>query len=486
MPPAGEVGGPRPRGPRPRGRPPTAAGLLAGLPAAGLLLLLLLGAGGPRGAAGDLVRLDRDWQRARRGAAGAAGGGAPAAEAPPDPRAFLSSKTPYAFAAGGGGGGDPPLPEGCAEAYVHQLVRHGTRWPTAGRMAQADALEGLLRRAAPADPGLAALVAGWTSPFKAAGGLGDLGGALHGRGEQEMWELGERTRQRHEGLFEGGYRPARFLVSATTAPRASASAVAFGMGAFVPDQAGVGEGYCRLQPFALDADRGVDRLLRFFDFCPAYSLRWVSEAPWSTVPHRGLTPRLRLLLPAGSKRAAQARVERWAERELAPVAARLARRLGLPEDGEALGRDRVAALWSVCQHEAATRPSLEGSLCGLFAEEVRRRSCSGAVPPSAPWTRERRLTAGPQLQDMRALERVTDVELLETKGHGGDASGVNVGMAGPLLEHVVGALGAAAQGAVERAWFLFAHAETLLPLQALLGLHGAVSSRGCGRGRGGG
>ena len=86
---------------------------------------------------------------------------------------------------------------------------------------------------------------------------------------------------------------------------------------------------------------------------------------------------------------------------------------------------------------------------------------------------------------MRALERVTDVELLETKGHGGDASGVNVGMAGPLLEHVVGALGAAAQGAVERAWFLFTHAETLLPLQALLGLHGAVSSRGCGRGRGG-
>ena len=276
---AGEVGKPRPRG-----RPPRAAGL----PAAGLLLLLLLllllGAGGPRGAAGDLVRLDRDWQRARRGAAEAA-----EADAPPDPRAFLSSKTPYALSAGGGGGGggDPPLPEGCAEAYVHQLVRHGTRWPTAGRMAQADALEGLLRRAAPADPGLAALVAGWTSPFKAAGGLGDLGGALHGRGEQEMWELGERTRQRHAGLFEGGYRPARFLVSATTAPRASASAVAFGMGAFVPDQAGVGEGYCRLQPFALDADRGVDRLLRFFDFCPAYSLRWVSEAPWPAVPRTG-------------------------------------------------------------------------------------------------------------------------------------------------------------------------------------------------------
>ena len=72
-----------------------------------------------------------------------------------------------------------------------------------------------------------------------------------------------------------------------------------------------------------------------------------------------------------------------------------------------------------------------------------------------------------------------------TAGHGGDTSGVNVGMAGPRLEHVVGALGAAAQGAVQRAWFLFAHAETLLPLQALLGLHGAVSSRGCGRGRGG-
>ena len=67
-------------------------------------------------------------------------------------------------------------------------------------------------------------------------------------------------------------------------------------------------------------------------------------------------------------------MERWAEQELAPVAARLARRLGVPEDGEALGRARVAALWSVCQHEAATRPSLEGSLCGLFAEEVRRRS----------------------------------------------------------------------------------------------------------------
>ncbi|KAF5930069.1 hypothetical protein HYC85_030942 [Camellia sinensis] len=84
------------------------------------------------------------------------------------------------------------------------------------------------------------------------------GGELISEGEDELYNLGVRTRDKFPQLFNEDYHPDVYAIKATQIPRASASAVVFGMG-LLSGRGNLGTG-CN-QAFAVTSEsRASDRL----------------------------------------------------------------------------------------------------------------------------------------------------------------------------------------------------------------------------------
>ncbi|CAB4283273.1 unnamed protein product [Prunus armeniaca] len=159
-------------------------------------------------------------------------------------------------------------------------ARHGTRSPTKKRIKElenlAAHLEVLLREAEEQNLSLEKLpvwLKGWKSPWK-----GKLkGGELIIQGEDELYDLGIRTRARFPNLFNDDYHLDVYAIKATQVPRASASAVAFGMGLF-SGKGSLGPG--RHRAFAVTSEsRASDTMLRFHDCCQNYKAFKKSQEP---------------------------------------------------------------------------------------------------------------------------------------------------------------------------------------------------------------
>ncbi|XP_026430283.1 multiple inositol polyphosphate phosphatase 1-like isoform X2 [Papaver somniferum] len=104
----------------------------------------------------------------------------------------------------------------------------------------------------------------WQSPWKGK----KKGGELVIKGEGELYQLAVRMRERFPDLFKGEYHPDIYIMKSSQIPRASASAVAFGMGLFN------GKGTLRTgqhRAFAVTSEsRTSDLLLRFHDICQSF------------------------------------------------------------------------------------------------------------------------------------------------------------------------------------------------------------------------
>eukprot|EP00884_Botryococcus_braunii_P020756 jgi/Botrbrau1/7364/Bobra.0316s0011.1 len=358
--------------------------------------------------------------------------------------AHLSTKTTYEFA--NPPQGSVPLseredPPGCEASYLHLVSRHGARYPTASKMKKMAALSRIFE-GVPASKEYP-WIHSWQYPFSM---RQDAAGQLHPRGEQEMRNLAARFRARFPFLMNATYLPPVFPFASTQVPRTAASAAAFAQGLFPCEKgggAGTQEGSkdpgspagpapaprpqgppgpgscpaaCLPQPVALlmsPADN--DTLFRFFDACPAYQ--------------------------DFAKRAEDA-MEPWLKEQYKDLVAGMEVRLGLPRGS--LSKSDLKTMWDMCGVEAGLldNPAL---VCSLF-------------PP----------------QDAEVMEYLEDVATLGSKGH---AACESYSMAGPLLRSLGQALSTAAgQAASEgraRAALNFAHAETLIPLAALLGLFGS-------------
>lgn len=97
-------------------------------------------------------------------------------------------------------------------------ARHGTRAPTKKRMRElerlADHLEVLIREAKEKGSSLQKVpgwLQGWTSPWQ-----GKLkGGELISKGEDELYDLGIRIREKYLDLFSEEYHPDVYPIRAT-------------------------------------------------------------------------------------------------------------------------------------------------------------------------------------------------------------------------------------------------------------------------------
>ncbi|KAE8648033.1 hypothetical protein Csa_005827 [Cucumis sativus] len=184
----------------------------------------------------------------------------------------LSTVTRYGTSKGGRNSNHASAPpDGCIPIHLNLVARHGTRAPTTKRIKELNNLENELKKLLGSNVGnddhlfsLPSWLKDWKSPWAAK----INGGELIPEGEKELYDLGIRTRKLFSDLFSDPYNSDIYTIKATQVARASASAVAFGMGLF----SGNGNlGSDRHRAFSVVTEsRANDTMLRFFDRCHKY------------------------------------------------------------------------------------------------------------------------------------------------------------------------------------------------------------------------
>ncbi|GMH30549.1 hypothetical protein Nepgr_032392 [Nepenthes gracilis] len=306
------------------------------------------------------------------------------------------------------------IPDGCIPIHLNLVARHGTRAPTKKKICKlnqlAHSLQMLIKNATENKLLLLKVpdwLFGWKSPWKAK----VTGGELIREGEDELYDLAIRTRERFPDIFNGDYHPDMYKITATQVSRASASAVAFGIGLF----SGRGSlGLGKQQAFAVTSEsRASDIMLRFYDTCQKYKdFRKTKE-------------------PA---------VEKLKEPIFDEIKDALVARYELN-----FTRQDISSLWFLCKQEASLL-GITNQACGLF------------LP-----------------LEVAFLEWTDDIELFILKGYGNSLNyRIGVPLLRDVVESMERAIeaneGAHPRGSYEKARLRFAHAETVVPFSCLLGL----------------
>ncbi|KAI8564285.1 hypothetical protein RHMOL_Rhmol03G0169600 [Rhododendron molle] len=306
------------------------------------------------------------------------------------------------------------IPDTCTPIHLNLVARHGTRAPTKKKLKElndlATRIEVLLQDTKEqklATQKVPAWFWGWKSPWK-----GKLaGGELIKEGEEELYNLGIRTRDKFPQLFNEDYHPDVYLIKATEIPRASASAVAFGMGLF-SGRGNLGPGGDRA--FAVSSEScATDIMLRFHDCCHNYKAFLKKQEPT---------------------------VDKLKEPIVDEITDKLRRRYELN-----FTRQDIYSLWYLCKQEASLLNKTDQA-CALFT-------------PS----------------EVSLLEWTDDLQLFMLEGYGNALNyRMGVPLLQDVVQSMEQAIKAKeeglAPGTYEKARMRFAHAETLVPFSCLLGL----------------
>ncbi|KAG8380850.1 hypothetical protein BUALT_Bualt06G0059300 [Buddleja alternifolia] len=316
----------------------------------------------------------------------------------------------------------------CKPIHLNLVARHGTRAPTKKKMKELEALATRLelllenvKEQKSSVQNIPAWLWGWKSPWTGK----HKGGELISEGENELYQLGIRTREKFPELFHEDYHPDVYPIKTTQVSRASASAVAFGMGLF-SNRGNLGPG--RNRAFAVTSEsRASDIMLRFHDCCQNYKVRSSLEV----LVGCNICSLLKSREPA---------IDKLKEPVLNEITQKLVKRWGL----NFTLRD-VSSLWFLCKQEASLLNTAYQA-CALFSPT-----------------------------EIGLLEWTDDLEAFILKGYG-DALNYRMGV--PLLEDVIQSMEQAIKakedglvpGSYEMTRLRFAHAETLLPFSCLIGL----------------
>ncbi|KAM7271184.1 hypothetical protein ACFE04_030398 [Oxalis oulophora] len=325
------------------------------------------------------------------------------------------------------------IPDQCTPIHLNLVARHGTRSPTKKRIKEmeklADRLQLLLSEAKDANK-VPAWLKTWQSPWKGK----RTGGELIKKGEEELYDMALRIRERFPDLLGDEYHPDVYPIKATQIPRASASAVAFGTG-FFSQRGSLGPG--RHRAFSVTSEnRASDLVLRFFESCQNYKGVVIVISQEHLVHSSYLLVSVKKEYRKGQEPA----VSKLKEPLLDEITSALVKRYELN-----FNRQDTASLWFLCKQEASLLDITDQS-CALFK-------------PS----------------EVALLEWTDDLEVFLLKGYG---QSINYRMGVPLLRDVIQSMDQAIQakeekhapGSYEKARLRFAHAETVVPFTCLLGL----------------
>jgi multiple inositol-polyphosphate phosphatase/2,3-bisphosphoglycerate 3-phosphatase len=300
-------------------------------------------------------------------------------------------------------------PDGCHILHLDYVGRHGSRAPTVSDIKRLTTLQATIRRHKDLlhNTNYSWLL-NWTNPYKPF-----QAGNLEVLGELEQYTIAKRF-----ALLYNITAPSvdnAYPIQTTMIPRAARSGNAFGFGLFE----GKGElGRDNFKPFYIFSESlERDVTLRFFDICPLY---------------------IQTILNSGDT---IAEYTRFVREQLPKVAGNVSNRLGVFPLWN-LTVDEIDAIYTACTFEYA-KSNVTDRWCSLFSDD-----------------------------DFLTLEYAEDLINYWTKGYGYE---LNYRIACPLLKEIIvimdGKINRSAEYFVELGKFRFAHAETLLPLIALLGLY---------------
>uniref|UniRef100_A0A0D6R654 Multiple inositol polyphosphate phosphatase 1 n=1 Tax=Araucaria cunninghamii TaxID=56994 RepID=A0A0D6R654_ARACU len=313
------------------------------------------------------------------------------------------------------------IPIGCTPIHLNLVARHGTRAPTKKRIKELEKLsvrlETLLKSAGHMTgeghdlQQLPSWLRGWRCPWDGT----KTGGQLTLEGEEELYNFGKRIRERFPELFVEDYHPDVYPITATQIPRASASAVAFGLGLF-SGKGILGSGQHRA--FAVISDSRVSDIhLRFHDTCQTYK---------------------------GFKKMRKPSIDALLVHIYAEVSTSLVDRYKLN-----FTKEDVSSLWFLCKQEATLLDRTDQA-CGLFSPN-----------------------------EVELLEWADDFELHHLKGYGESLNyRMGVPLLQNVVQSMEQAILTDTdplQGSLEKARLRFAHAETIIPFTCLLGLFLEIS-----------
>ncbi|CAM0877301.1 unnamed protein product [Alopecurus aequalis] len=344
----------------------------------------------------------------------------PAAESEAfDVRCHLSTVTRYDVSRGSNSMvAAPSISDECRVIHLNLVARHGTRAPTKKRVKELDRLAVRLgdlvneARQGPDSESLKKIPSwmnGWESGWKHR--VTGKGGELVSEGEEELFNFANRVKERFQDLFDEEYHPAVYSIRATQVPRASASAVAFGLG-LLSGKGKLGAGKNRAFS-VLSESRASDICLRFFDSCQTYKDYRKKKEP---------------------------EVDKQTEPILELVTSALVNRYRLN-----FTKQDVSSLWFLCKQEASLL-NITNQACQLFNED-----------------------------EVHLLEWTDDLEGFVLKGYGESINyKMGLPLLKDVVQSMEEAIIAKEEnypaGTYEKARLRFAHAETLVPFSCLLGL----------------
>ncbi|XP_074686245.1 multiple inositol polyphosphate phosphatase 1 isoform X1 [Strix aluco] len=217
------------------------------------------------------------------------------------------------------------LPAACAPLQLRALLRHGTRYPTAGQIRRLGELHARLRRRPAAACPAAAALAAWQMWYEES-----LDGRLAPQGRRDMEQLARRLAARFPALFAARRR---LLLASSSKHRCLQSGAAFRRGLGPSLSLGTDEVEVEVN----------DSLMRFFDHCAKF-VAWVEEND-----------------------AAMCQVDAFKEGpEMRKVLEKVASALCLP--AEELNADLVQVAFLTCSYELAIK-NVTSPWCSLFSEE---------------------------------------------------------------------------------------------------------------------
>eukprot|EP00727_Mastigamoeba_balamuthi_P011281 m51a1_g6776 hypothetical protein (486) ;mRNA; r:124841-126507 len=247
----------------------------------------------------------------------------------------------------------------------------------------------------------------WIASWKPQFSLDDEGG-LSELGSEHLQAIGKRFADHYTALLFP-YTPNAVYTQCTNKPRTAQTTAAFTVGAVnnMSEWA--------LRPWvAVSESKTSDKVLRFFDACAKY-LAQVDENDSATYEQQAF---LKAQMPA--------------------IAAKVAQKTNISAD-DLVSQGMLPVMWDTCTFEQTVLGS--SKWCSLFDED-----------------------------DAKLFEYAEDLDKYYTSGYG---ISVSYKIAAPLVQSIFSYASDVVTGAKDtpRAKLMFAHAETLMPLKAILGMH---------------
>jgi len=300
-----------------------------------------------------------------------------------------------------------PAPPSCSIAHLDFISRHGSRNPTNGSLETLNNLAASVKNYSGFMNDNYPYIKTWSNPF-----ITSRQGQLSFSGQEELFQMGARFNTTYFPLFSQIYDPDVYVMQSTQVSRTGISASSFAQG-YLQGQGKIGS--TDYQPPYIFSNTPAYDFLRFFKNCEQYTVA------------------------RDNKSINDNEYVKYTNKNYPAIAAKVAQLLGVTDHWQ-ISNSEVGSMLTACAFEIAVYNISDG-WCALFSQE-----------------------------DILTFEYASDLSNYWIKSYG---SGIGYKIGAKVLQEVVKTMDSivSQQELTQKAYLRFAHAETIMPLSAVLGFY---------------